>query len=54
MGRKKATAEELEARAEANGYQLGAHREEDSRRDGNKHGDKAKKDQDATLRQYGL
>ena len=54
MVRKEATANELEARAEANGYQRGAHREEDSRRDCNKHGDKAKKDQDATLRQYGL
>jgi hypothetical protein len=28
MPRKKATADELEARAEANGYQFGAHREE--------------------------
>jgi hypothetical protein len=36
MARKKATPDELEARAEANGYQRGAHREEDSRRDGNK------------------
>jgi hypothetical protein len=30
MARKKATPDELEARAEANGYQRGAHREEDS------------------------
>jgi hypothetical protein len=36
IARKKATPDELEARAEANGYQRGAHREEDSRRDGNK------------------
>jgi len=33
MARKEATADELEGRAEANGYQRGAHREEDSRRD---------------------
>ena len=49
MARKKATADELDARAEANGYQRGAHREEDSRRDCNKHEDKIKKNQDATL-----
>jgi len=36
IARKKATPDELEARAEASGYQRGAHREEDSRRDGNK------------------
>jgi hypothetical protein len=52
MARKKTTLDELEARAEANGYQRGAHREEDSRRDGNKHEDKTKKDQDATLGHY--
>ena len=52
MVRKKATLDELEARAEANGYQRGAHREEDSRRDGNKHEDKTKKNQDATLGHY--
>src|SRR5277367_3615022 len=49
MAKKKATADELDARATANGYQRRAHREEDSRRDGNKHGDKTRKDQDATL-----
>jgi hypothetical protein len=38
MARKKATADELDAHATANGYQRGAHREEDNRRDGNKHG----------------
>ena len=48
-GKKKATADELDAHATANGYQRGAHREEDGRRDGNKHGDKTRKDQDATL-----
>ena len=52
MARKKATADELDARAEANGYQRGAHREEDSRRDGNKHEDKTKKNQDITLGHY--
>jgi hypothetical protein len=49
---KKATPDELEARAEANGYRRGAHREENSRRDCNKHEDKTKKDQDATLGHY--
>ena len=52
MARKVASPDELEARAEANGYQRGAHREEDSRRDGNKHEDKTKKNQDATLGHY--
>jgi hypothetical protein len=52
MARKKATPDELGAHAEANGYQRGAHREEDSRRDCNKHDDKTKKNQDATLGHY--
>jgi hypothetical protein len=52
MARKKATPDELDARAEVNGYKWGAHREEDSRRDVNKHVDKTKKDQDATLDHY--
>jgi hypothetical protein len=52
MARKKVTPDELEARAEANGYQREARREEDSRRDSNKHEDKTKKDQDATLGHY--
>jgi hypothetical protein len=52
MARKMATADELDARPEANGYQRGAHREEDSRRDGNKHVDKTKKHQDVTLDHY--
>ena len=43
MGRKRITGDELNARAKANGYQRGAHREEDSRRDCNKHGNGAKK-----------
>ena len=50
MARKTATPDELEARAEANGYR--GTREEDSRRDGNKHEDKTKKNQDTTLRHY--
>jgi hypothetical protein len=37
-----ATLDELEARAEADSYQKGARRKEDSHRDGNKHGDKTK------------
>jgi hypothetical protein len=52
MARKKATADELDARAEANGYQRGAHREKDSRRDGNKHKDTTTKNQDTTLGHY--
>ena len=52
MARKKATLDELETRAEANGYRREMHREEDSRRDGNKHEDKTKKNQDATLGHY--
>jgi hypothetical protein len=43
MARKKATPDELEARAEANSYQRKTYREEDSRSDGNKHEDKTKK-----------
>ena len=52
MARKKATADELDAHATANGYQREAYREEDSRRDGNKHGDKTGKGQNATLDLY--
>jgi hypothetical protein len=36
--------DELNARAKANGYKRGAHREEDSRRDCNKHKDDTIKD----------
>jgi hypothetical protein len=42
MAREKATADELDAHATANGYQRGGHWEEDSRRDGNKHGVKTR------------
>jgi hypothetical protein len=54
MARKKITGVELIARAKANGYQRGAHRDKDGLRDRNKHGDKAKKDQDAALDRYVL
>jgi hypothetical protein len=37
--KEKAAADELDARAEANSYQRKKYREEDSRRDGNKHED---------------
>jgi hypothetical protein len=37
MAKRKATTEELGARAETNGYKRGAHREKDSTRDNGKH-----------------
>ncbi|KAI9765370.1 MAG: hypothetical protein M1840_007450 [Geoglossum simile] len=52
MPRKEATAEELLARAKANGYERGAHREKDSIRDANRHVEKTKKNQDRFLRLY--
>ncbi len=51
MGREK-TADELKARAKANGYKRGAHREEYSHRDCNKHMDDTMKDQDGALDRY--
>jgi hypothetical protein len=54
MARKKITGDELNARAKANGYQRGTHREEDSHWDRNKHGDDTKKDQDKALDCYVL
>ena len=54
MERKKITEDDLNARAKANGYQRGAHREKDGRRNRNKHIDKVKKDQDAALDRYVL
>jgi hypothetical protein len=54
MAKRKVTAEELLARAESNGYQRGAHREKDNARDGNRHIDKTKKDQNAALDLYVL
>lgn len=49
MPRQKVTADGLDARTEANGYQRGAHWEEDRRRDSNKHEDKTKKNYRAKL-----
>jgi hypothetical protein len=43
MAKRKAMVEEVEARAESNGYKRGAHREKDSARDNGKHNDKTKK-----------
>jgi len=37
MAKRKATAEELKARAESNGYKRGTYREKDSTRDNGKH-----------------
>ena len=54
MARKKIIWDELSARAKANGYQRGAHRDKDSLRDRNKHVDKVKRDQDAALDRYVL
>jgi hypothetical protein len=50
--KKETTAEELFARAKANGYQRGAHREKDSIRDDNNHTEKTKRDQDRFLYVY--
>jgi hypothetical protein len=52
MAKQKATAEELEARAESNGYKRGAHREEDSTRDDMKYNDDTKKQQKRMLNRY--
>ena len=52
MATKKATPDKLEAPAAANSYQKRAYREEGSRRDGNKHRDTTKENQDATLDHY--
>ena len=54
MAKKKITGAELTGRAKANGYQRGAHRDKDSLRDQNKHVDKVKRDQKATLDRYVL
>jgi hypothetical protein len=40
MAKQKATVEELEARAESNGYRGGAYREEDSTRDNEKNNER--------------
>jgi hypothetical protein len=52
MAKRKATAEELLARAESKGYKRGAHQEEDSTRDNRKHNDKTKMNQDVVLDRY--
>ena len=49
MAKRKATAEELDARAESNGYRRGAHQEEDSTRDNGKHNKKIKRNQNSVL-----
>ena len=53
MGRKQ-TADELNARAEGNGYKRGVHREEESCRDRNKYIDETLKDQDGALDRHVL
>lgn len=52
MGPEKDITDELWARAEANGYQRGAHTEVDKIRDAEKYISKTKKDQDRTLQRY--
>ena len=54
MGKGNVTADELLARAQANGYKRGEHREKDQARDGYKHVEKTKKDQNAALNRYVL
>jgi hypothetical protein len=54
MGQRDVTADELLARAEANGYKRGAHKVADEVRGQEKHVKKTKKDQDRTLRRYVL
>ena len=55
MGQQQPTADELLlARAEANGYQRGVHRESDEVRGREKHVTKTKKNQEGTLRRYVL
>jgi hypothetical protein len=54
MAKRKATAEELEARAESNGYRRGAYREEGSTQDNGKRNKKIKKNQNSVLNRYVL
>jgi hypothetical protein len=54
MAKKKITGAELVARARANGYQRGTHRDKDGLRDRNKHVDKVQLDQNAALDRYVL
>jgi hypothetical protein len=46
------TATDLIAQAAANGYKRGAHKEQDETRHQEKHVEKTRKDQDATLKRY--
>jgi hypothetical protein len=52
--KRKATAKELEARAESNGYKRRTHREEESTRDNEKHNKKTKRNQISVLDRYVL
>jgi hypothetical protein len=54
MGRRRVTADELLARAEANGYKKGKHKEKDAVRNHHKHVDNTKKDQNMVLDRYML
>jgi hypothetical protein len=52
MARRKATAEELGARTESNGYKRERYREKDSTRDNGKHNKKTKRNQNSVLDRY--
>ena len=54
MGRRHVATDELLARAQANDYNRGTHKERDEFHGCEKHVKKAKKDQDATLKRYVL
>jgi hypothetical protein len=54
MVKRKATVDELEARAESNGYKREIYREKDSVRNDGKHNDKTKKNQNVVLDYYVL
>jgi hypothetical protein len=54
MAKRKATAEELEAQAESNGYKRRTHREKDSTRDNGKHNKKTKRNQTSVVDRYVL
>jgi hypothetical protein len=54
MAKRKVMVEELEARAESNGYRRGVHREKDSARNDGKHNDKTKTNQNVVLDRYVL
>src|SRR5271155_881283 len=54
MGRRPVIEDELLARAEANRYKMGEHREEDAVRDRHKHGEKTIREQNKVLECYVL